>query len=183
MTAPILAMNTNSSTTDVAPFAIIDCGASWSVMGQKRLINWARLTSHSAWRTIATPSLRKFRFGSLELFPSLGSVLTNAIVLDSSQNKHRFVPNLDVIDNPIPLLTSRISLVKMAAVIDSREQILTSNGATVLNTRTSSGGRTTLRLFPARTQVLRQCDSQAIYHTDNPHLVDIVIGKWRKTPN
>ena len=37
--APTRAMNTPSSITDVAPFAIIDCGSSWSVVGKDWLSN------------------------------------------------------------------------------------------------------------------------------------------------
>ena len=113
-------------------------------------------------------------FGILEVIPSLGGALVDAIVADSLRSKHHFAPNADVISNPIPLLILRISLVETAEAIDFGQQALSIDDM-ILNACATSGGHMAIRMFSARTPLLRQCDIRAVYHMNNSTMVDIAV--------
>ena len=181
-TAENLTCHANSSIADEATSAIIDCGASWSVVGAEWLRKWAGFQTDEEWKCMAKPSWGRFRFGSLELFPSMGSIILNASVLDTDQQRHRFVITADIIMNKIPMLVSRMSLIKMAAVLDFRYQSLQINGTTALKTEVSQGGHMAIQLLPAKNPVIMQSVSREVYPVSHYPIIDVAISEESSAP-
>ena len=123
-----------------APYhALLDSGASYSVVGLPWIQEWCP-KDKELWKQRSISSFKQFRFGSGEIFSSLGSVLINAIAKSINGFPIRLVLMLGVIDFPIPLLLSRRSLARMRAKLDFSTNVIQIDKDVKISTFVSSGG-------------------------------------------
>ena len=73
---------------------IIDSGASWSIVGEKWIQHWSNLRGEDRWKRCVAASIRKFRFGDIRVFDSMGSVLLNATVTDMAGKRYLWLSKL-----------------------------------------------------------------------------------------
>ena len=160
---------TSSSTSH---HALLDSGASYSVVGLPLIRKWRR-NDEELWKRCSVSSHKQFRFGSGEMFISLGSVLINAIATSLDGFPIRLVLMLDLIDSPAPLLLPRRCLARMRGKLDFSTNEIQIDSGVEIATFVSSGGHILLPIQPASVPLLKTCSSASIYSVGNlDHSVD-----------
>ena len=143
--------------------AIIDSGASWSVVGTEWLSRRTPAGKKGEREKCAQISHRNFRFGNSEVFPSLGRIALNAQVFDKADRPIPFGLKVDAIGWGVPLLISR----HIFGLVQDRIDFVTSDisilKGIVLSSKLSPGGHLWLKLQAGVPTVIRNSQISNVF--------------------
>ena len=115
--------------------AVLDCGAAKSVCGNMWFKSYVDLLSEEdKKRMVSSDSISTFKFGNGNLVKALKSVL-----LPITLGKKKVMIQVEVVEEDIPLLFSRISMKRAKTQMDTSNDTVTMLGNTIKMITTSTG--------------------------------------------